>query len=98
MDDPHGELEPSAHSARIRLHEPVGGGREVHLGQEVSGVPFNPGAGKPVEPGFDEQVLAPRELLVCRRFLEYEADLPSDVVGSCEDIDPFDASSARRSA
>jgi hypothetical protein len=85
------QVQPAAHSARVRLHGPAGGIGQLEAGQQLG----RPGPGlrpRQAEQAADhDEVVRPRESLVHRGVLAGEADELPDLVGVAQHVVPADA-------
>jgi hypothetical protein len=87
-DDAGGDVEPPAHSAREVLDQTGAGVAEPERLEQLVGACLGLGALEPQQPAEQDEVLAPRQLLVDRGQLAGQADEPTDGVGLLHDVTP----------
>ena len=94
-DEARAEIEPAPHAARVGADEPLGGVGEAEAGERIRRAHLRVPAAQAVQLPHHLEVLAPRERLVDRCVLACEAEQPSRVLRSRDDVDAVDARRAR---
>jgi len=95
-DEARGEVQPSAHAARVDGGAAVGGLGELEALQQLARAGSRLGARQPVQPADHLQVLAAGELAVDRRELAGQADLAPHREGLPDHVVAEHAGLARR--
>ena len=86
-DEGAGEVEASAHAARVGLGDTVAGVDQVELLEQLAGASARFARGQLVEPTEEPEVLAPGEVLVHGRVLAGEADDAAQLLGLLDRVE-----------